>query len=48
MSSSEATDVLLLQVMMGICADDAFEGVAALKEWVGALELPRCGCAKCT
>jgi len=31
------------KVMMGICAEDAFEGVAALKEWVGALQLARCG-----
>ena len=29
------------KVMMGICAEDAFEGVAALKEWVSALKLPR-------
>ena len=28
--------------MLGLCAEDAHEGVAALKEWVGALELPRC------
>ncbi len=31
------------KVMMGICAEDAFEGVAALKEWVSALQLPRYG-----
>ena len=29
------------KVMLGICADDASEGVAALKQWVGALELPK-------
>ena len=29
------------RVMLGICAEDAFEGVAALKEWVSALQLPR-------
>ena len=27
--------------MLGICADDAAEGIAALKAWVGALDLPR-------
>ena len=27
--------------MLGICAEDAVEGVAALKEWVSALQLPR-------
>jgi hypothetical protein len=31
------------KVMMGICAEDAFEGVAALKEWVSVLKLPRYG-----
>jgi hypothetical protein len=29
------------QVMLGICAEDASEGVEALKAWVGALMLPR-------
>ena len=29
------------RVMLGICAEDASEGVAALKQWVTALELPR-------
>lgn len=30
------------QVMMGICADNAVEGVAVLQQWVNALRLPRC------
>ena len=29
------------RIMLGICADDAAAGVAALKAWVGALGLPR-------
>ena len=29
------------RVMLGICADDPAAGVAALKQWVGALGLPR-------
>ena len=29
------------RLMLGICADDAAEGVATLKKWVGALQLPR-------
>ena len=29
------------RVMLGICADDPASGVAALKQWVGALGLPR-------
>ena len=37
----------MCQVMMGICADDAFEGVAVLKEWVNALRLPRCDSGFC-
>ena len=29
------------RLMLGICANDAAEGVATLKKWVGALQLPR-------
>lgn len=29
------------RLMLGICANDAEEGVATLKKWVGALQLPR-------
>ena len=29
------------RLMLGICANDATEGVATLKKWVGALQLPR-------
>ena len=29
------------RVMLGICADGAEDGVTTLKQWVGALQLPR-------